>query len=299
MKNLLLTIGFMASAFFAGAQDDLLQMLDNENPSKPIPVFATFKSTRILNGQSNEHVAKKHLNFVILHRFGEVNGGAYELWGLDQANIRLVFDYGITDRIQAGFARSSVGKSYDGNLKVKILKQSKGKGGVPVTLNYYGNIAVNTLTWANPDRNNYFTSRLSYFNQVIVARKFNDYLSLQIAPTFVHTNLVKLNADPNTIFALGMGGSIKMNRSFRFNFEYYPMLNGKESLTSTGNKRYNYLAAGFDIETGGHVFQLMLSNGRGMLEQHMVTETSTSWSNGGVRIGFNIARTFSLGKKKK
>jgi hypothetical protein len=122
---------------------------------------------------------------------------------------------------------------------------------------------------------------------------------LQIAPTIVHHNLVRLTADPNTIFALGMGGSIKLNRSFRFNFEYYPMLNGQDNLTSTGNKRYNYLAAGFDIETGGHVFQLMVSNGRGMLEQHMVTETTTSWTNGGVRLGFNIARTFSFDKKKK
>lgn len=299
MKKLLLSLSFLSLSLLTAAQDDLLQMLENDNPSKPVPVFATFKSTRILNGQSNEHVAKKHLNFVILHRFGEVNGGAYQLWGLDQANIRLVFDYGLTDRIQLGFARSSVGKSYDGNLKIKLLKQSKGKGGVPITLNYYGNMAVNTLTWANPDRNNYFTSRLSYFNQVIMARKFNDYLSLQIAPTMVHYNLVKYVADPNTIFSLGMGGSIKLNRSFRFNFEYYPMLNGKDRLSIDGNKRYNYLAAGFDIETGGHVFQIMLSNGRGMLEQHMLAETGTSWADGGVRLGFNIARTFSFDKKKK
>ena len=299
MKRILLTISLLLIGFLSSAQDDLLQMLENDNPSKPVPVFATFKSTRVLNGQSNEHVAKKHLNFVILHRFGEINGGAYELWGLDQANIRLVFDYGLTDRIQLGFARSSVGKSYDANLKVKLLKQSKGKGGVPITLNYYGNLAVNTLTWVNPDRNNYFTSRMSYFNQMIIARKMGDNLSLQLAPTIVHYNLVRLTDDPNTIFSLGMGGSIKLNRSFRFNLEYYPMLNGKDRLSIEGNKRYNYLAAGFDIETGGHVFQIMVSNGRGMLEQHMVTETVSSWSNGGVRLGFNIARTFSFDKKKK
>lgn len=254
MKRSLLILMLALGVIKAGAQDDLLNMLENENPSKPTPVFATFKSTRVITGQSNEQVAAKHLNFVILHRFGEVNQGAYELWGLDQANIRLVFDYGITDRIQVGLARSSVGKTYDGNLKIKILQQSKGKGGLPFTLNYYGNMAVNTTEWSNPNRNNYFTSRLSYFNQLILARKFNDKVSLQLAPCFVHQNLVRYEADPNTIFALGTGGSFRLNRSVRFNFEYYPRLNGREVKTETGGDLYDYLALGLILKRVGTYF---------------------------------------------
>ena len=294
MKRIIL-FGLSLFAFIgANAQEDLLNMLENENPQKPVPVFATFKSTRVITGQSIEHVAGKHLNFVILHRFGEVNKGAYELWGLDQANIRLVLDYGITDRIQVGVARSSYGKTYDGNLKIKLLRQSKGKGGMPFSLGYYGNTAISTLEWADPKRQNFFTSRMTFFNQLIFAKKFGDRLSLQIAPTMVHNNLVQVVDDPNTMYALGTGASLKLNRSLRLNVEYYPRLNAQDVPNAAGQQLYDYLGVGVDIETGGHVFQIMLCNGIGMLEQHMVRETSTKWSDGGIRLGFNISRTFSF-----
>jgi len=298
MKKILLLFIGLGLLLSANAQDDLMNMLNSESSDKPVPVFATFKSTRVITGQSIEHVAAKHLNFVILHRFGEVNKGAYELWGLDQANMRLVFDYGITDRIQVGFARSSMNKTYDGNLKIKLLKQSKGNGGSPVSISYYGNVAINSMKWQDTARQNYFTSRMTYFNQIIIARKFGDKLSLQITPTVVHQNLVKYTNDLNTTVALGAGGSIKLNRSFRFNFEYYPRLTGRDMLSASGSKLYDYLALGVDIETGGHVFQIMVCNGLGMLEQQMVRETVTQWSNAGVRLGFNISRTFSMGHKE-
>ncbi|MDP3929713.1 MAG: DUF5777 family beta-barrel protein [Bacteroidota bacterium] len=298
MKKSFIILQFiLALTANAWAQEDLLGMLASESDNKPVPVFATFKSTRVVNGQSIEHVAAKHLNFVILHRFGEVNGGAYQLWGLDQANIRLAFDYGITDKIQVGFARSSFEKTYDGNLKIKLLRQSKGKGGMPVSLGYYGNVAVNTLSWDFPQRQNFFTSRLSYVNQIIVAKKFSDKLSLQLVPTLVHYNLVRRTADPNTIFALGTAASFKLNRSVRLNLEYYPRLNGRDVPNRAGQKRHDYLGVGFDIETGGHVFQLMLSNSLGMLEQHQIAETTGSWENMAVRLGFNVSRTFSFDKK--
>lgn len=298
MKKSFIIIQFLlALSTQVWAQEDLLGMLASESDNKPVPVFATFKSTRVINGQSIEHVAAKHLNFVILHRFGEVNGGAYQLWGLDQANIRLAFDYGITDKIQVGLARSSFGKTYDGNLKIKFFGQSKGKGGMPVSLGYYGNMAVNTLSWDFPERQNFFTSRLSYVNQIIVAKKFGDKLSLQLAPTLVHYNLVRRTADPNTIFALGTAASIKLNRSVRLNLEYYPRLNGRDVPNRAGQKLHDYLGVGFDIETGGHVFQLMLSNSLGMLEQHQIAETTGSWENMAVRLGFNVSRTFSFDKK--
>ncbi|MDZ4666788.1 MAG: DUF5777 family beta-barrel protein [bacterium] len=297
MKRILLIVLSIFSVFNLRAQDDLLNMLESENPKKPVPVFATFKSTRVITGQSIEHVAAKHLNFVILHRFGEVNKGAYELWGLDQANMRLVFDYGITDRIQVGVARSSYGKTYDGNLKIKLLRQSKGKGGMPFSMGYYGNTAVSTLEWSDPNRQNFFTSRMTFFNQLIFAKKFGDKFSLQIAPTMVHHNLVQLTSDPNTIYAIGVGSSLKLNRSFRLNVEYYPRLTGKDVPDASGQQLYDYLAVGVDIETGGHVFQIMLCNGIGMLEQHMVRGTSTKWADVGIRLGFNISRTFSFDHK--
>ncbi len=297
MRKLLYSIVFLLISFSVMAQDDLLSMLQNEQPKRPVPVFATFKSTRIITGQSNEHIAARHLNFVILHRFGPLNSGPYEFFGLDQANIRFAFDYGITDRIQLGYARSSYAKTYDLNLKLKLLKQKT--GGMPFSVGYYGNAAVSAAHFENPNRENFFTSRMSFFHQIIFARKFGDKLSLQVAPCLVHQNLVKYTADPNDVYAIGTGGSIKLNRSFRFNFEYYPRVNGFNVLSSSGTKLYDYLALGFDIETGGHVFQVMFCNGVAMLEQHMVMNTQTRWVDAGIRIGFNIARTFSLESKSK
>jgi hypothetical protein len=281
------------------AQDELLGMLQAEAPNKAVPVIATFKAPRVITGQSIEHTAAKHLNFVILHRFGEINGGAYTLFGIDQANIRLAFDYGLTDKLQIGLARSSVGKVYDGSLKYKILAQSKGKKAMPFSLGYYGNVAINTLEWANPNRDNFFTSRMSFFNQLNIAKKFGDKFSLQLSPTMIHYNLVGPKDYDNTTYALGVSGSIKLSRSIRFNFETYPRLTGRDQLSSSGLKIYDYLGVGFDIETGGHVFQLMFCNGNGMLEQQMASETTTTWTDAGIRLGFNISRTFSFDNKPK
>ncbi len=281
------------------AQDELLGMLQAEAPNKAVPVIATFKAPRVITGQSIEHTAAKHLNFVILHRFGEINGGAYTLFGIDQANIRLAFDYGLTDKLQVGLARSSVGKAYDGSLKYKILAQSKGKKAMPFSLGYYGNVAINTLEWANPNRNNFFTSRMSFFNQLNIAKKFGDKFSLQVSPTMIHYNLVGPKDYDNTTYALGVSGSIKLSRSIRFNFETYPRLTGRDQLSSSGLKTYDYIGVGFDIETGGHVFQLMFCNGNGMLEQQMASETTTTWTDAGIRLGFNISRTFSFDNKPK
>lgn len=296
MRNFYFTFLVLLSIHSAFGQDDLLKMLDSENPTAPVPVLATFKSTRVITGQSIEQVAAKHLNLVILHRFGEVNMGAEGFWGLDQANMRLVLDYGITNWFQAGIARSSIGKTYDGNIKLKILRQAK--GGMPISLGFYANTGLNSETWADPTRMNYFTSRLSFFNQIIVAKKFGDLLSLQIAPCFAHKNLVTYTTDQNTIFAIGTGASIRINRSLRINLEAYPRVNGREMKTAAGGDLFDYLGIGVDIETGGHVFQLMLSNGSGMLEQHMVRDNFTTWADGGMRLGFNISRTFSFDKKQ-
>jgi hypothetical protein len=228
-----------------------------------------------------------------------MNGGAYTLFGIDQANIRLAFDYGLTDKLQIGLARSSVGKVYDGSLKYKILAQSKGKKAMPFSLGYYGNVAINTLEWANPNRDNFFTSRMSFFNQLNIAKKFGDKFSLQLSPTMIHYNLVGAKDYDNTTYALGVSGSIKLSRSIRFNFETYPRLTGRDQLSSSGLKIYDYLGVGFDIETGGHVFQLMFCNGNGMLEQQMASETTTTWTDAGIRLGFNISRTFSFDNKPK
>ncbi len=282
---------------FAWAQDDLLDMLKAENTVSS-PVLATFKGTRIITGQSNENIAKKHLNFLILHRFGELKDDAwyYSLLGIDEATVRIAFDYGITDKLMVGVGRSSKTKVYDFSVKYKIAQQKiGGNKNFPLAISYYGNMGLNSTTFTEPTRENYFTSRLSFCNQLIIARKINPSISLQITPTFVHRNLVNKTSDPNDVIALGLGGSFKITRSTRLNIEYYPRLTGRDELIPNSTDEYeDYLAVGFDIETGGHVFQLMFSNSMYMYEQGFVAQTTGKWSDFGIRLGFNLSRTFSF-----
>lgn len=277
------------------AQDDLLNMLQNENPEKPVPVYATFKSTRVINLQSNETMKARHLDFRIQHRFGPVKNGAYDLFGLDGAVLRLGFEYGITDRFMVGLGRSTTGKTYDGFGKYQLVQQKK--SGTPIGIGLFGSTAISTLEWQDKTRDNLFSSRLSYCAQVIVTRKFNDHISLIVSPTMVHYNLVPDKATPNDIFAVGMGASIKISRSTRFNIEYIPRLNGRDQpKNGTLPTYYDAIAFGFDIETGGHVFQLHFTNSTGLIEQQFVARNANHITTSELRFGFNISRTFSFDK---
>ncbi|MES2558227.1 MAG: DUF5777 family beta-barrel protein [Bacteroidota bacterium] len=299
MKKHLLSALVILCVFAAKAQDDLLNMLDKENPQKPTPVYATFKSTRVVNLQSNETMKAKHLDFRIQHRFNSIQNGAYDMFGLDGAVMRLGFEYGLTDRLMLGVGRSTTGKSYDGFLKYQLLQQQQ--KGHPVSIGLFGSTAINTLEWQDPTRNNLFSSRLAYCAQVIFTRKFNEHFSMIVSPTMVHYNLVPDKATPNDIFAVGVGASVKITRSTRFNIEYIPRLNGRDQpKTFSGDPSYyDAVAFGFDIETGGHVFQLHFTNATGLIEQQFVARNSNAIAFKELRFGFNLSRTFSFDRSRK
>jgi len=273
------------------AQDDLMDLFDEEETIDY--TTATFKTTRLALGYSIENPAKNDMIFLISHHFGKINGGAYEFFGLDQATIRLGFEYGITDRLAAGIGRSSYNKTYDGYLNYKIFRQSKGAKKMPVTMSFLAGTSINSLKWEEPNQENYFSSRMTYLFQMIVARKFNKNLSLQVMPSLVHKNLVATSDDKNDIFTLGAGGRYKFTKRTSINIEYhYVFPNQINSYEYT-----NSLTIGFDIETGGHVFQLFFTNSVPINVTDFLTQTTDKWENGGIYFGFNIARTFSLGKK--
>lgn len=298
MKNYLLSGLLLLSVYSAQAQDDLLNMLSKDDPQKPTAVYATFKSTRVVNLQSNENMKARHLDFRIQHRFNSIQNGAYDMFGLDGAKMRLGFEYGLTDRLMIGLGRSTIGKAYDGFLKYQLLQQQV--KGHPISIGLFGSTAINTESWADPTRNNLFSSRLSYCAQVIFTRKVNDYVSLIVSPTMVHYNLVAEKATPNDIFALGLGGSFKITRSTRFNIEYIPRLNGRDQPMLSGDPAYyDAFAFGFDIETGGHVFQLHFTNATGLIEQQFVARNSNPLALKELRFGFNLSRTFSFDKSRK
>lgn len=275
---------------FSYAQD--LDLLDEEEePEKEVVEYATatFKTNRVINGHSVETVAKREFDFKISHRFGFLNTGPYDFFGLDQATMRIGGDFGITDRFNVGIGRSNVDKTYDGFVKYKFLKQSKGAKNMPVTATWISHMGVTTLKWAQPSRKNYFTSRLHYTHQLLLARKFSEGFSIQLSPSLVHKNLIDSTKFTNDIFAMGVGLRQKLTKRVTVNLEYFYVLPNQLPLENT-----TALSLGFDIETGGHVFQLFFTNAAAAFEKSFITDTKGDWANGDIRFGFNIARMFNF-----
>ena len=286
--SLLITI--LCLAFSTQAQDDLLELLEEEEQEEF--VTASFKSSRVINGHSLENVATGVMDMRISHRFNEISDGFYDLFGLDGATIRLGLDYGINDRLMVGMGRSTYKKTYDGFLKYKLLRQKV--NGTAVSVLYVTGIGINSLRWANPERTNYFTSRLSFFHQLVIGRKFSNATTLQLMPTLVHRNITPGPDMANDVFAMGIAGRQKITNRVALTGEYFYLLPGQIEETWK-----NSLSVGLDIETGGHVFQLHFTNSRPMFETGFITETNSSWMDGQIFFGFNITRVFTIRKPEE
>jgi len=271
---------------------DLDSLLNTQTKPEIDYASATFKASRIINGHSVEQMKKKQLDFRISHRFGTLNNGGYGLFGLDQSTIHFSLEYGITDWLMVGIGRASQNKTYDSFAKFKVLRQSTGAKTMPISLSYMTSVEMNTLKFQDPTRTNYFSSRMSFVHQLLIARKFNEDFSFQISPTFIHRNLVASELDMNDVYSMGFGARYKLTKHTSFNVEYYYTYNPNKKFLST--RYYNAAAVGVDIETGGHVFQIMLTNSLGMREGTFIPQTTDSWTNGGIHLGFNISRVFAL-----
>jgi hypothetical protein len=276
------------------AQSDLLDLLEAESPTTATPVEATFKATRIINTHSIETVKKNHLDFRISHRFGRLNSGAYELFGLDQASMRMGFEYGITDDFMLGIGRSTEQKAYDAFAKYRLVKQAE--GGTPLSLTLFGSTVVRTLRPLVPgEAPRSFQDKLTYTAQVLIARKFSERLSLQLTPTYLYRNRPEFPGDSRMLWALGVGGRYKVSKRVSINADYYYTLRDQDLVLPY----HNSLALGVDIETGGHVFQLHFTNSIGMIEKQFIGETTGQWGAGDIHYGFIISRTFSFDRKQK
>jgi hypothetical protein len=291
LRTLLLLTLFSLVSPAIRAQDDLLSLLGDEETTNY--ATASFKTNRVINLHSLENTAAGVFDFKISHRFGTLNQGAYDIFGLDQATIRLGGDFGITDQLMVGWGRSTYEKTYDGYVKYKFLRQSTGKRNMPISAAFLATAAVQTLKWQNPDRDNYFSSRLYYTYQLILGRKFSDAFTLQLSPTLVHRNLVATKAEKNDVMALGIAGRIKLTKRIALNAEYIYVLPDQ-----LAPQFKNALSIGFDIETGGHVFQLHFTNATGIMERGFIAETTGDWTDGGIHFGFNISRVFTVFKPR-
>jgi len=281
----------------ASAQTDTSDLMSELNAgAKPTKeyVAATFKATRIINGHSIENVGKGVLDFRISHRFGEIDQPK-SFFGLDGATTALFLDYGITNWLMVGIGRSTYQKEFEGFAKIKILRQTTDNS-MPISLSYMGSMSCQTMDAPILDSGQkyYFSNRLYYTNQLLIARKFNSWLSLQLMPTMVHYNLVPTTAEPNNTYALGVGGRIKLSNRIALTGEYYYRLDGHQL-----NGYRNELGVGIDIETGGHVFQLLFTNATAMTERAFIGQTTSNFWDGGIHFGFNISRVFTIVRPKE
>ena len=273
---------FLLFSVFAHAQENLLNMLtDNDEPEY---LGYLFKGTKVVNGQSVELTSAGVLQFNIQHRFGPLNSGLYNLYGLDNAQVRLSLDYGIKDWLSVSVGRSSFLKIIDLNSKIRLKRQVK--NGFPVAIVFNSASYIKQWKYAQLEKEFVFSNQLSYTNQFLIARKINRNLTLQFSPTMIHYNLVENLDESNDKYSSGIGGRLKLTRRTSINAEYFLQFNDKRNA--------NVLSLGFDIETGGHIFQLHMSNSSAMIDPNFITKTEGQWLQGDVYFGFNISRVFTL-----
>lgn len=287
-QTALLLLLFFSTKLWAQDTTDLIKQLGEDKPQKEY-VYASFKSPRVIMSHSVEMLHAGVMDFRILHRFGKLNGGFYEFFGLDgPATIRLGLDYGLTNNFSVGIGRSAYKKELDGFLKFRPLQQSTGPKASPVSI-----VAVAGLTYQADTitKRAHTSDRFSNYWQILVGRKFSEAVTFQMMPTLLHRNFV-LQGEHNDLFAGGVGGRVKLSKHISLNADYYYyVFNQAPGLR-------NPLSFGFDIETGGHVFQLHFTNAKGINERAFLTETSDNWGSGDIQFGFNISRSFQIKKKK-
>ena len=281
---------------FAQDTANLMNQMEKEVEQNQINyTTATFKSTRIINGHSVETLPAHVLDLRISHRFGPLSSGIYNFFGLDNATMRLGFDYGITNNVMIGVGHSTYQKTYDAFLKAKVLRQTKGQLSIPVTITLVTGVALNSLRtadfYAKPDSGE-AVKRASYVLQVLIAREFSEKFSLQLMPAFIHADNISFLHNKHNMLAIGIGGRHKMSKRMSLNAEYYYELPGNKAPGT-----HNVLSFGIDIGTGGHVFQLHFTNSIGLTEKSFITENTGRWDHGDVLFGFNISRVFQLKKK--
>jgi hypothetical protein len=295
MKALRLAIILLFPVTSLYAQNDLLGELNKLDSNTTVPVEATFKSTRIINGHTVETVKKNHMDFRISHRFGRLNSGSYQLYGLDQATLRLGFEYGLTDDLMIGVGRSTEQKAFDFFAKYRLIKQTSGSKVIPVSVTLFASSAIRTLRpLTDEEIPRTFQNKLTYVYQALIAHKFSEKLSLQITPTYLYRNLPELAGEERGLFSLGLGGRLKVSKRVSVNAEYF-----WTARDNSGLPYHDSMALGVDIDTGGHVFQLHFTNSLGMIEKQFIGETTGSWGKGDIHYGFNISRTFSFDKRSK
>lgn len=295
LRNKLFVAALFVSSLLCAQNEDLEAILEEESHEwhNKEYVKATFKGTKLINGHSVEAPAPGVLQFIIYHRFSEMTDVLYNFFGLDGASTRIGLDYGLSKRLSVGIGRTVVFKAADGYLKYKLLMQSTGEGGVmPLSLALVAGSSYNMIR--SPYYKEDAVRRLNYVTQVLLARKFSPSFSLQLMPTMVYNNLAESEQDKNMVFSGGYGARFKITKRTSINWEHYVLLPNQLS-----SAYRNTVALGFDIDTGGHIFQFHFTNASSMIEQQFITHTTGDIFKSQFRLGFNISRVFTIDRSAK
>ena len=284
MKFKLILIFIFCYCYVGFSQNDLLSLIDNNTTEYSNYIF---KGTKVVNSESVEMPNNGVLQFMIQHRFGTLNSGFYNFYGLDNSQVRMSLAYGINDRLSIGIGRSSSLKAIDSNLKYQLFRQSKGNKTFPLTICLNSSIVFKQYFKSTSENSIFLLSdQFSYSHQLLIARKINRKFSIQLSPTLVHYNLLSIDQFNNDLYSIGYGLRYKLSNRISVNLESFSQFNSQNKI--------NPISIGFDVETGGHVFQFHLSNSAFMINRAFIHETYDLWSEGSIYFGFNISRVFTV-----
>lgn len=258
----------------------------------------TFKSTRVINTHSVETLQKNKLDFRVGHRFGDLAGDAggwATFYGLENAaDVLIGFEYGVSDRLTLGISRSKGAGPHralvNGQVKYRALWQNDK---MPVSVTLLAGTGISTMQGSeNPEALNRFDKtahRFSYVYQAHIARKFSDRFSLQITPSYIHRNVTAFGIK-NDLFSIGAATRIQLSKVYALLVDITAPFSEQHS-----NGDFTLpVGFGLEIDTGGHIFQINLTNAGGMAETDYIPYTTSLWGEGQFRLGFTISRLFNL-----
>jgi hypothetical protein len=308
IKYFLLSFFLLSISFAVKAQEDLLKLVDTTNS----PVFKklppTWKDVKLINIQTTKILDPGVMQFVILHRFGNVGGegtgGFHTLAGFDVASdIEFAFNFGITKNFMIGISRSKQQELIDLDAKYKLISQSSA---MPISLALYGDAGItpelNSTFYAGADSTTprSLMDKLSYFGELIIDRRFNDHISLEVLGGAQHRNYILQSEnlsngamDMNTIPFVAAGGRIMFNKHSSLVFDYYYIMS-QYRMNNAANTFYPPISVGYEVETGGHVFEINFSNASFLDENNIIPYTQGNWLKGGFKLGFSISRVFNI-----
>ncbi|WP_291102100.1 MULTISPECIES: DUF5777 family beta-barrel protein [unclassified Flavobacterium] len=287
MKNFLSFMLVFFTIGYASAQDDLLNQLDAQKSNDKQIETAAFKGLQICNMQSTKLPAQGEWYMVVSHRFGDLTKGFDNFFGMDNALTKVGGIYGATNWLSFGASRQTYNKIYELTAKYKFANQVE--SGFPVTIVGYNTMDINSALKNTIYPNLKFTDRLAYTSQLLMSRKFSESFSFEAAGVYVHKNLYEGSFEQKDQYFVGAGTRYKLSKRMSVNLEYAARMILIEGFVSP---YHNPLSVGLDIETGGHVFQLVVSNSQPMNDVAVFSNASGNWNGGSLYFGFNMYRVF-------